>query len=62
MLNARDYTRPTMYYRIGMPTAFGKPVLKPKFWDGFETGLKILKPGLLQYKMNNDQKIPKGIL
>ena len=24
-------------------------VLKPKFWDGFETGLKSLKPVLLQY-------------
>ena len=45
-----------------MSIGFEKPVLKPKFWDGFETGLKILKPGLLQYKMNNDQKIPKGIL
>ena len=32
-----------------MSIGFEKMVLKPKFWDGFETGLKSLKPVLLQY-------------
>ena len=38
-----------MYLRLGMSIGFEKPVLKPKFWDGFETGLKSLKPVLIQY-------------
>ena len=34
---------------LGVPIGFEKPVLKQKFWHGLETGLKNLKPVLLQY-------------
>ena len=44
-----------------MSIGFEQPVLKPKFWDGFETGLKSLKPVLLQYYKMVKKKAKKSL-